>query len=101
MTRNIKEEIYEAYLVLQDMHDCFEEFKYFDNDLNDRGIEAVRRLSEWEIENQKLKTITEKTIDILNMQLDISEQLKCKKQELWNDYRHNAIQTKRNAQTTL
>lgn len=101
MERNIKNEIYEAYLVLQDMHECFEDFKYFDDDLTFRGLKAIRKLSEWETENQELKSIINDTIELLNCQLDLSEELKCKKEELWNNYRHGAIQTYSNKQTTL
>ena len=101
MERNVKEEIYEAYLVLQDMHDCFEEFKYFDKDLTDRGLKSLRKLSEWETENKDLREILDYTIKLLSCQLDLSEELKCKKEEVWNNYRHGAIQTARNKQTTL
>jgi hypothetical protein len=91
--RNIKNEIYEAYLVLQDMHDIIIDFKYFDEDLINRGLNAIDKLTDWKIKDPKLKTIVFKTVELLKMQLKCSEKIREKKEEVWNDYRIDALAT--------
>jgi hypothetical protein len=91
--RNLKIEIYEAYIVLMDMHELIVDFKYFPKDLIDDGLEAIDRLTDWEIEEPKLKKIVDGTVELLKMQLNCSDKIKEKKEEVWNDYRIDALAT--------
>lgn len=94
MERNIKEEIYQAYMVLEDMHNSLEDFQYFDKELMNRGRKAFKRLADWDVSDPELQVIVKKTMKLLSCQMDLSDELKKKKEELWNSYRSESLEIK-------
>ena len=96
MGGTLKEDIYEAYFILQEMTDKTNNYKTFSDELEHQGKLMIVRLGIWKSDESFAHNVLENTKELIKGQIEVNNMLKEHYAKIWanEESRVNGIREK-------